>query len=224
MSKYILSFFLLSSVSHGYVALSPINTNLAHYDSIVLQQDWLDSLSVPPSSNDTTLPDPLHPINDEDNNPITPDVDPNDNTFVESTTTSSNVSLEQINLSLSNIDTDDDVPTLQLILAELQTLNNNQQNGITNNTPGEFNFQESASIQNNFPTKSVIADVTPSGASPNLTFYVPSISGTQTQQTINFEDPKYAAVLNIAKIGLTALVCYGIFRNTWRLSATMLSA
>lgn len=221
MNKYIILFILSSAKLLSFNGFNQaFGTNFANRESLELMQEWLNDLHVPDPVENDTLPDPLHPINDN-----TPILDDNDDTFTESNVPSTSVSLEQISTSLSNIDTDDDVPTLLLILSELQTLNENQSDtGNIDSTTSDFSFKESSSIEGSFPTESVFTDISPTGSHPNLTFYVPKVVGGQTHTTIDIGDPKWSAVLNVAKIGLTALVVYGIFRNTWRLSATMLSA
>ena len=160
-----------------------------------------------------------------------------DNTFDDSGNiidTDITVTDQPTTVVISDVDSDNDVPTLNAILNKLDYVdqdNDNellqkildelvgQSNSNTNLTPAEVNYDNITfedSYSNAIPTDiNPLQSVTPGGSMPSLDFYVPRVGGEQ-RVSVSLTDPSYDVLFAVAKAGLTAIfVFFSIKFTAW---------
>ena len=184
---------------------------------------------VPDQDDDTTDSDEDGTSDSTDDNYDNDSHTPSDNT--DSTTGTGTGSgdqdndvptLEAILAKLNDLDHDNDNSLLSSILSELQyqTANEQAQPTITP-TPApdltdlDFNQDSSGAIFSPNP----LSGITPSGSLPQSSF---SIGNHQFE--INLNDPKFDTLFTIGALGVTALFVYFSALSTFRLSSTLLSS
>lgn len=141
----------------------------------------------------------------------------------------------------SNIDTDNDVPTLQAILAKLDYLDQDNDNALLqqildelikqndntqlDNESKEFSDLEfENSTENILPSNiDLLGSMNPSGSLPALSLQVPGINGPSSV-SVDLTDPKFDTLYAVARFGITAVFVFGSARFTSWTSGQLLSS
>ena len=228
--KINLIYFFLPGILFGGINLAPKEGQF-FFENRGDAINALQNLNIPEEQQNDNLPDGVHFPDDNGNqndqvniidNPVVQDP------INDQTTTNS---LQQLSIALADIDTDDDVPTLQLILGELKILNGENDNvnqgelPPAENNDNANNFVQASDTSNLFPTASPLSSVTASQIAPIFSIEVPKIGGENSAVTkqIDFSQSKFSRFLEVGKILLTAYVCWGIFQRTWQTSIYLVS-
>jgi len=222
--------FFLPGVLFGGINIAPKNGQF-FFENRANAITALQNLNIPEEQQNDNLPDPVHFPDDDGNendqvniidNPVVQDPI-NDQT--------TNNSLQQLTIALEDIDTDDDVPTLQLILEELKILNGENDNENQGELPpaenndNANNFVQAGDTSDLFPTASPLSSLTASQLAPIFSIEVPKIGGENSSvvKQIDFQQSKFSRFLEVGKILLTAYVCWNIFQRTWQTSIFLVS-
>lgn len=130
----------------------------------------------------------------------------------------------------TQVDQDNDVPTLLQILSKLEEIRIvfDPSSTPTDTSPPESPIEE---FTNNFEPNSIIPDninpldgINPSGSLPNTSISLPSIGGGSRQVNIDLNDSKFNALFSVANAGLTAVVVILSIRGTAWSTAQLLGS
>ena len=226
MNHKIFIFLLLSPTLFASIDLGfPNRQELFNNEQDALIE--LRNKNIPPEVQNEILPDGVHFLDDDPNeqvNIIDNDVPViNDNEQIDTTT------LQTITAQLSNIDTDDDVPTLELILNELKILNGEDPQGDNQLPDAENNentndFVTEADTGDLFPDSSPLSSIIQNTDAPIFEIGIPSISeGGSSTKTLNLTENRFSNFLSVGKTLLTAYVVWGIFSRTWQAATYLIS-
>lgn len=128
----------------------------------------------------------------------------------------------------SQVDQDNDVPTLLNILSKLNQIEYNTRQQTFAETATDLSDSIDTILQPYEPENLIPAvqdfftSKDPTGSLPNLSFQVPSIKGGATTHQIDLNDPRFDTLFTVASVGLTSLFVYFSIKSTAWASAHLI--
>lgn len=227
MKKFILFILTASSLQAQLTFTNGRGATLlneSNFNTWVADGFTLETITV--GEDDLVLPVPTeeiqHPVGDIP-------VDPGTNLGT-GTTELTNVRIQELIDAVNSGDQDNDVPTLNQILARLdsfqdentdllqQLVDANDNEDGSNLEDLDFTRDEST-LQGQLPEEQLSSLL--SGAGGTL----PNTSMTLGDHTVNIDimDPKFETFFLVAKAGLTSIIVIGSFTTTWQLSSLLIA-